>query len=74
LKNPDGEAEPGDDVLPFVPADTLQGKRCSHEILAQSLARVLIENAGPTFDGETGVLPGKDLAGEVGIQQALLEE
>jgi hypothetical protein len=42
--------------------------------LAQSFARGLIEDAGPTLDREPGVLPSEDLAGEGGIQQALLEE
>ena len=74
LEEPRGGSGPGDGILPFVTADALEGKRCSHEILAQRLARGLVEDAGPTFDREARVLPGENLAGEVGIQQTLLEE
>jgi hypothetical protein len=74
LEEPRGGSGPGDGILAFVPADAPQRKRCSHQVLAESLARGLVEDAGPTLDGESRVLPGEDLSGEVGIQQALLEE
>jgi hypothetical protein len=74
LEEPRGGGGPGDGILLLVPADAPQGKRCSHEVLTQSLARGLVEDAGPALDGEAGVLPGEDLAGEVVIQQTLLEE
>jgi hypothetical protein len=58
----------------LAPADALQGERCSHDVLAQCFARGLAVDACPTLDGEPGVFPAEELAGEVGIQQALLEE
>jgi hypothetical protein len=72
LEVPRGGREPSDGVLLFVPTDALQGDRGSHDVLAQRLARGLVEDAGPALDGETRMLPEEDLAGEVGIQQALV--
>jgi hypothetical protein len=74
LEEPRGGSGPGDGVLLLIPADTLRGDRGTHDVLAQSLTCGLIEDAGPALDGEAGVLPGEDLSGEVGVQQALLEE
>ena len=74
LEEPRGGSGPGDGILLLVLADAPQGKRCSHEVLAESLARGLIEDAGLTLDGEASVLPGGDLAGEVRVQQALLKK
>jgi len=64
LEIPRGGGGPGDGVLLLVPADALQGKRGTHDILAPGLARVLVPDAGPALDGETGVFPAEELAGE----------
>lgn len=74
LEEPRGGSGPGDGVLLLVRADAPQGKRFSHEVLTQSLARGLVEDAGPTLDREASMLPSEDLAGAVGIRQTLLEE
>jgi len=50
LEVPRGGGGPGDGILLLVPADALQGKRGSHDILAQGLARGLVEDAGLTLD------------------------
>jgi len=50
LEEPRGGSGPGDGVLLLVPTDAPQGKRCSHEVLAESLARGLVEDSSPTLD------------------------
>jgi hypothetical protein len=49
--------------------DALQGKRGSHDVLAQSLARGLVEDAGSVFDSEKAyrLRPAQDLP-ESGLQ------
>ena len=42
--------------------------------MAQGLARGLVQDAGPTLDREARMFPAEEFAGEVGIQQTLVEE
>ena len=81
LRNPEGEADQVAVQLPAlgtVSCCSSQRMRCrergSRTRYWHSAWGGLVEDAGPTLDREAGVLPSENLAGEVGVQQTLLEE
>ena len=73
LEEPRGGGGPGDGVLLLVSADALEGKRCSHEVLAQSLAGGLVEDAGSTLENPA-CCQARSLRAKAGLSDKVVRE